>query len=117
MPRRVEPLPLDKVVADHFAAVNQGWLQAAALVHEVPLPLLRPVRGKLIIEQATSHSKEHNRLFAADAKTKQTGLMRLEMDLELEGPLDMGLRLGDVTVTLPDGTVVKFPPEREGGGQ
>lgn len=94
--------------------MNEGWLRVVAGLGEVPSPLLRPISGRIVIDQAVTHSKERNRLFAADTKAKTTGTLHVEFELELETEGLLALRTGSVAVTAPDGTVTEYPADGEG---
>lgn len=111
MPRpKPKELTLEEIVAQHIIGVNEGLLACAAKFAQVPIPLLRAVNGELVVKQAVMTSKERDRLFAADSRSKETGEMTLTLQLELESDAAWRMRLGDITVVDAEGNVIPFPP-------
>lgn len=76
----------------------------------VPLPLMTPVSGQLVIKQMVARSVEHDKLFAADTSAKQVGEMTLTLDLERESEAAWKLRLGDIKIIDENGNEIPFPP-------
>lgn len=111
MPRpKPKALTPGEIVAQYVIGINEGLQACHAKFSRSPVPLLRVPGGELVIKQSTMSSKDKDRLFAADTKTKETGEFTLTLQLEEESPEAWRLRLGDIKLVDADGNVVPFLP-------